>query len=80
MGKKSKNLHATSGESPGFVLGPVLFLVIMNEKVDCWVALFADNSLMYQTIKCSHNTSKFQRNLTAFSKWAGKCGTDFNVK
>ena len=57
------------------VLGPVLFLVFINdlpEEVDCQVALFADGTLMYHTIKCSHDTLKFQENLTAFSKWADR--------
>ena len=35
---------------------------------------------MYQTIKCSHATLKFQENLTAFSKWVDKWRMDFSVK
>ena len=49
----------------------------LPEEVDCQVALFADNTLMYQTIKCSHDTLKFQENLTALSKWADRWGMDF---
>ena len=52
----------------------------LPEKVDCQVALIADDTLMYQTIKCSHDTLKFQENLTAFSKWAERWGMDVNVK
>ena len=36
--------------------------------------------LMYQTIKCSHDTLKFQESLTTLSKWADKWRTGFNVK
>ena len=82
-GKKSKSLPATSGAPQGSVLRPVLFLVFINDlpkEVDCQVALFADDTSMYQTIKCSHDTLKFQRNLTALSKWADRWGIDFNVK
>ena len=76
-------MPATSGVPQGSVLRPVLFLVFINdlpEEVDCQVALFADGTLMYHTIKCSHDTLKFQENLTAFSKWADRWGMDFNVK
>ena len=53
-----------------------IFLVFINdlpEEVDCQVALVADETLMmYQTIKRSHDTLKFQENLTALSKWADR--------
>ena len=68
----------------GSVIGPVLFLVFINdlpEEVDCQVALVADDTtLMYETIKCPHYTLKFQENLTALSKWVDWWGMDFNVK
>ena len=82
-GKNSKNLPVTLDVPQGSVLGPVGILVFINdlpEEVDCQVARFAGENLMYQTIKCSHDTLKFQENLTAPSKWADKWGMDFNVK
>ena len=54
-GKKYKNLPVTLGEPQG----SVLFLAFINdlpEEVDCQVALFAGDTLMYQTIKCVHDT------------------------
>ena len=57
-----------------------MFINNLPEEVDCQVALFTDDTLMYQTIKCPHDTLKFQENLTAFSKWDDKWGMDFNVK
>ena len=52
----------------------------LPEEVDCQVALFADDTLMYQAVKCSHDTLKFQENLTALSKWADRWGMDFKSK
>ena len=57
-----------------------MFINNLPEEVDCQVALFADDTLMYQTIKCSHDTLKFQENLAAVSKWADRRGTHFKVK
>ena len=57
-----------------------MFINDLPGEVDCQVALFADDTLMYQTIKCSHNILKFQENLTVLSKWADRWGMDFDVK
>ena len=81
--KKSKHLPVTSGVPQGSVLGSVLFLVFINdlpEEANCQVALFTSDTLMYQAIKCSRETLKFQENLTALWKWADRWEIDFNVK
>ena len=59
-----------------------MFINDLPEEVlrNCQVALFADDTEMYQTIKCSNDTLKFQENLTALSTWADRWGMDFNVK
>ena len=49
-------------------LEPVLFLVFIKdlpEVVDYQVALITDAALKYQTTECSHDTFKFQDNVTA---------------
>ena len=73
-GKRSRNPPVTSGVHRGSLLRPVLFLVFINdlEELDCQVALFAGDMLMYQTMKCSHNTWNLQENSTPLSKWADK--------
>ena len=73
-------MSVISGVPWGSFFGSVLFLVFINDLPDCQVAPFADDHLMYQTIKCLHYTLKFQEDLTALSKWAEKWVMDFNVK
>ena len=54
-------------------LGPVLFLIFVNDlpsEVDCPVA---DDTPNHQTISCSRDTVKFQQNLDLLGqKWAAK--------
>ena len=49
-----------------------VFISDLPEKVDCQDALFDDDTLMYQAIKCLNEVLKFQENLRVLSKWADK--------
>ena len=63
---KSDLLPVTSGMPQGSVLGPVLFLVYINDfpsYVDCSISLFADNTLIYQMVD---NTADFKQ---TWSHW-----------
>ena len=55
----------------------MVFINDILEELDCQAALFADDILMYQAIKFSHDTLKSQDYFTAISKWAGKWGNGF---
>ena len=56
-GKESSTASVTSGVPQGTVLGPLLFLVFINDMPDCVssnIRLFADDALLYRTItSCS---------------------------
>ena len=81
-GKESNFLPVTSGVPQGSVLGPVLFLLFINdlpECVTCSVSLFADDTLLYQEISTTGDIDSFQQNLDALGRWATKWGMEFNV-
>ena len=81
-GQFSQSLRVTSGVPQGSVLGPVLFLVFINdlpECIDCSVGLFADDTLVYHTIQHQQDITRFQENLNALGLWAKQWGMSFNI-
>ena len=66
----TNNCHIRS--TAGTVLGPILFLVYINDLNDYikhgTLRLFADDSIIYKTIKNKHDSEKLQ-DLTAAAKW-----------
>ena len=52
-GSTSKTFSVSSGVSQGSVIGPLLFLVYVNdipEHVGCSISMFADDTKIYVTI------------------------------
>ena len=79
---KSLPLPVTSGVPQGSVLGPLLFLIYINDMPVCVrsnLRLFADDSLLYREIKTPADTITLQSDLDALSAWAAKWQMRFNV-
>lgn len=75
--------HAvTSGVPQGSVLGPLLFLIYINDmppQVTSTLRLFADDSLLYRTITSNKDIAMLQNDLDSLASWASKWQMRFNV-
>ena len=89
-GTASRPFEVTSGVPQGSVLGPILFLIFINDlplEVISHVSLFADDSKLFTKIvaegnkgRDNHNgTEALQRDLDSVREWALKWKMEFNV-
>ena len=74
-GVKSNVSDVTSGAPQGTVLGPPLFLVFINDlpnQVPSEIRLFADNCLLYRTIRSQDDITSLQTDLANLQTWEKK--------
>ena len=82
-GEYSPSVTVDSGVPQGTVLGPLLFLIHINdlpETVSSQVRLFADDCLLYREIHSHQDQLQLQRDLESLETWAEKWGMKFNAK
>ena len=82
-GVNSEDAAVLSGVPQGTVLGPLLFLCHINDLPLCVkskVRLFADDCLLYRTIKSMQDHTILQNDLKNLEEWADKWGMRFNAK
>ena len=82
-GESSSETKVLSGVPQGTVLGPLLFLVHINDLPDCVssrVRLFADDCLLYRQIRTTQDQEDLQKDLKNLETWAENWGMRFNAK
>ena len=80
-GMESAPAAVTSGVPQGSVLGPLLFLVYINDMPECIksdLRLFADDTIIYRAIETPEDCKILQEDLRALEIWEEKWGMLFN--
>ena len=72
-----------SGVPQGSVLGPILFLIYINDLdsgVMNWMLKFADDTKIFGTVNGGGDGGKLQRDLDRLIQWSMEWQMQFNVK
>ncbi len=78
----SEWVNVLSGIPQGSVLGPLLFLIFVNDIQDsCHLgsSLYADDSKLFRHIKISADTNKLQSDLDGLKEWFNKWQLKLNI-
>ena len=83
-GERSEERDVKSGVPQGTVLGPLLFLLHINDIVAAIdphtkCRLFADDCLLYRVVKSVQDQVQLQRDLRNLERWATDWGMRFNA-
>lgn len=83
MGWKSQSYPVTSGIPQGSHLGPLLFLIFINDVMDAVkfskCSLFADDLKIYRQVKTLRDCIALQRDLLALNRWFEHNSLELNV-
>ena len=82
-GETSASAPVLSGVPQGTVLGPLLFLIYINDMPNTvsqgtFIRLFADDCLAYRRIQTAEDQDILQKDLKALNDWTLKWGMRFN--
>ena len=80
-GESSMEVPVTSGVPQGSVLGPLLFLLYINDlpqNIQSQVRLFADDTAVYLTVDSSEDRDTLQADLDTLQEWERAWDMEFN--
>ena len=81
-GKKSSWRDVKSGVPQGSVIGPLLFLLFINDmpnEIKCNIQLFADDAKIFKTVKNEDDHQDLVKDLDNLENWARLWQMKFNV-
>lgn len=80
---KSNWKDVVSGVPQGSVLGPILFLIFINdipEVVNGYLRIFADDTKVFNTVQNEERCRQLQHDLDNLCEWSEKWGLKFNTE
>ena len=82
-GTFSKMKNVTSGVPQGSVLGPILFLIFINDLPNilstCSSTIFADDTKLSMKVNTDHDVATFQNDLDMLAEWCKTWRLQFNA-
>ena len=81
-GIKSEWRKVTSGVPQGSVLGPIMFLVYINDMptgVDSYMNMFADDAKIMRKVRNLEDCNKLQEDLDKIYEWGKQWQMEFNI-
>lgn len=79
----SETVPVTSGVPQGSVLGPLLFLIFINDitsNIECNIKLFADDCIIYREINSYTDHLMLNTSLSKITKWCSDWQMTINIK
>lgn len=71
-GSQSETFSPESGVPQGSILGPILFLIFINDlifNIEAEILVFADDMKIFKAIKCASDCDAIQRSICLVNRW-----------